>query len=41
MIVSLSLMRTPPCCRMARIDRRRCWFNPMRPVTPFMMMPTW
>src|SRR5271157_3162061 len=22
------------------MDRRRCWFSPMRPVTPFMMMPT-
>src|SRR5690606_16637579 len=27
------------CCRTARIDRMRCWFMPMRPVTPFMMMP--
>src|SRR4051812_21504608 len=30
---------TPPCARMALIDRMRCWFVPMRPVTPFMMMP--
>src|ERR1035438_925765 len=22
------------------MDRRRCWFSPMRPVTPFMTMPT-
>src|ERR1035438_1190587 len=22
------------------MERRRCWFSPMRPVTPFMMMPT-
>jgi hypothetical protein len=25
---------------MARIERTRCWWVPMRPVTPFMMMPT-
>jgi hypothetical protein len=24
---------------MARIERIKCWFMPMRPVTPFMMMP--
>src|SRR4029077_20406167 len=30
---------TPPCARIATIDRIRCWFIPMRPVTPFMMMP--
>ena len=24
----------------ATIDRARCWFVPIRPVTPFMMMPT-
>src|SRR5208337_2920519 len=24
---------------MATIERTRCWFVPMRPVTPFMMMP--
>ncbi len=24
---------------MATIERIRCWFVPMRPVTPFMMMP--
>src|SRR5690606_41771612 len=24
----------------ALIERSRCWFVPMRPVTPFMMMPT-
>src|ERR1035437_11084716 len=22
------------------MERRRCWFSPMRPVTPFMTMPT-
>src|ERR1035437_1883150 len=22
------------------MERRRCWFSPMRPVTPFMIMPT-
>ena len=26
--------------RMATIERIRCWFVPMRPVTPFMMMPS-
>src|SRR3954464_14168516 len=31
---------TPPCCRIARMERIRCWFVPMRPVTPFMIMPT-
>ena len=30
---------TPPRARMARIERTRCWLSPMRPVTPFMMMP--
>src|SRR4051812_31152372 len=25
----------------ALIERSRCWFVPMRPVTPFMMMPIW
>src|SRR5271170_505960 len=24
---------------MGTMERRRCWFVPMRPVTPFMMMP--
>ncbi len=32
--------RTPPCWMMGTIERRRCWFIPMRPVTPFMMIPT-
>ena len=32
--------RLPPCSRIARIERTRCWLVPMRPVTPFMMMPT-
>ena len=31
---------TPPSLRMATIERTRCWFVPMRPVTPFMMMPS-
>src|SRR5688500_13514474 len=31
---------TPPWLRMAMIERTRCWFSPMRPVTPFMMMPS-
>src|SRR6185503_9561184 len=30
----------PPCLRISRMDRTRCWFIPMRPVTPCMMMPT-
>src|SRR5712691_3035912 len=34
------LSATPPCARMATIERIRCWFIPMRPVTPFMMMPS-
>jgi hypothetical protein len=25
---------------MALIERSKCWFVPMRPVTPFMMMPS-
>ena len=34
------LSATPPALRIATIDRIRCWFIPMRPVTPFMMMPS-
>src|SRR6266545_672418 len=34
------LSATPPCARIATIERIRCWFIPMRPVTPFMMMPS-
>ena len=34
-----SASRTPPCLRISRIERTRCWLVPMRPVTPFMMMP--
>jgi hypothetical protein len=30
---------TPPSARIATTERIRCWFMPMRPVTPFMMMP--
>src|SRR6266480_3456275 len=30
---------TPPCWRIATIERIRCWFMPMRPVTPFMITP--
>src|SRR6185295_10270067 len=33
------LRATPPCLRIATIERMRCWFMPMRPVTPFMTMP--
>src|SRR6478752_7134911 len=33
------LSTTPPWARVARIERIKCWFMPMRPVTPFMMMP--
>src|ERR1035437_1831356 len=40
MMVSLGPSSTPPCRMMAQMERRRCWFRPMRPVTPFMMMPT-
>jgi hypothetical protein len=39
-ILSVSLSLTPPWLMMAQIERRRCWFNPMRPVTPFMTIPT-
>src|SRR5581483_10594418 len=31
---------TPPWARMATIERATCWFVPMRPVTPFMTMPS-
>ena len=31
MIVSSALRRTPPCWRMARIERTRCWLVPIRP----------
>ena len=31
---------TPPCARMAQMDRMRCWFMPMRPVTPCMIRPS-
>src|SRR5262245_43807228 len=31
---------TPPSLRMATMERTRCWLVPMRPVTPFMMMPS-
>src|SRR5262249_32053853 len=30
---------TPPWARIATMERIRCWFIPMRPVMPFMMMP--
>src|SRR5688572_33183834 len=39
MVVSLGESATPPCLMMATMDRMRCWLVPMRPVTPFMMMP--
>jgi hypothetical protein len=31
---------TPPSLRMATIERTRCWFRPMRPVTPCMTRPS-
>ena len=34
-----SFRATPPWRRISRIERTRCWFVPMRPVTPCMMMP--
>src|SRR3954454_1866245 len=39
MITSSSEILTPPCLMMATIERMRCWLVPMRPVTPFMMIP--
>ncbi len=39
MITSVSPIFKPPCWMMATMERMRCWFVPMRPVTPFMMMP--
>src|SRR5437660_6858997 len=33
------LRTRPPCARIAMIERIKCWFMPMRPVTPFIMMP--
>src|SRR6266851_1482346 len=35
-----SASSTPPSLRMAMTERARCWFVPMRPVTPFMMTPS-
>src|SRR5260221_4936709 len=32
--------RPPPSLRIAMTERARCWFVPMRPVTPFMMTPS-
>src|SRR4051794_19254495 len=31
---------TPPWSRIARIDRTRCWRYPIRPVMPFITMPS-
>ena len=31
---------TPPCSRIATIERIRCWFVPIRPVTPCMIIPS-
>src|SRR5690625_1481803 len=39
MITSFSLILTPPSLMIGRIERMRCWFIPIRPVTPFMMIP--
>src|SRR5918999_2445664 len=30
---------SPPCRRIARMERTMCWFVPIRPVTPFMTTP--
>src|SRR6266705_4383762 len=35
-----SASRTPPSLRIAMTERARCWFVPIRPVTPFMMTPS-
>src|SRR6266705_3706221 len=35
-----SASRTPPSSRIAMTERAKCWFVPIRPVTPFMMMPS-
>src|ERR1700722_2105359 len=39
MMTSCALTRTPPCLMIASMERTKCWLVPMRPVTPFMMMP--
>ena len=31
---------TPPCSRIATIERTKCWLSPMRPVTPYITMPS-
>src|SRR5689334_4515605 len=40
MIVSSEPTFTPPCFIISAIDLSKCWFVPMRPVTPFMIIPT-
>src|SRR6266705_2271280 len=35
-----SASRTPPSSRLAMTERAKCWFVPIRPVTPFMMTPS-
>src|SRR5258708_2445855 len=35
-----SASATPPWARIAPIERTRCWFVPILPVTPFMMTPS-
>src|SRR6266853_2534396 len=35
-----SASRTPPSLRIAMTERAKCWFVPIRPVTPFMMTPS-
>src|SRR5690606_19487787 len=40
MMVSSGPSFTPPCLMISTIERNRCWFVPIRPVTPFMIMPT-
>src|SRR5690606_9354760 len=38
-MVSPSGSFTPPCLMISTILLIRCWFVPIRPVTPFMIMP--
>jgi hypothetical protein len=37
---AVPVRQTPPCLRIARIERTRCWVSPMRPVTPCVMTPS-
>src|SRR6266536_491205 len=40
MIIDPSAAGSPPCSRIATMERSRCWRRPIRPVTPFITMPT-